>query len=114
MVSVLFEVAFVTHGATALAVKVRVTDPAVISAALGVYSAFVNELALVKVPVPLDVHVTLEKLEAIAPLVILTGPELEQVTTGLPATAPGVPITVITTSVKAGVQGGLLTVQRSV
>ena len=41
------------------AVSVNVTLPAVISALLGIYVAVVNEAALAKVPVPLDVQSTL-------------------------------------------------------
>ena len=46
------------HGAFPVAVNVNVTDPAVISAGLGSYVAVVNEFGFVKVPVPLDVQVT--------------------------------------------------------
>ena len=42
-----------------------------------------------KVPVPLDVHVMPLLLVALDPAVILTGVELEQVTTSVPATAVG-------------------------
>jgi hypothetical protein len=55
----LVEVAF-PHGEFPVEVSVRVTLPAEISAALGVYAAVVNEFAFVKLPVPLDVQVTLE------------------------------------------------------
>ena len=57
IVSVFVETAFV-HPAFE-AVSVNVTLPAVMSAALGVYVQVVNELGFVKVPVPLDVQVTL-------------------------------------------------------
>ena len=58
IVSVFVDVAATVHGEVALAVKVRVTDPAVISAATWVISSQVNELALANVPVPLEVHTT--------------------------------------------------------
>ncbi len=56
IVNVLLDVAF-AHGLFPVAVRVSVTEPAVISDGLGVYVAVVNELALANVPVPLDVHV---------------------------------------------------------
>ena len=43
----------------ATAVRVSILLPAVLSAALGLYVAFVNEVALANVPVPLEVHTTL-------------------------------------------------------
>jgi hypothetical protein len=52
----LVEVALAQPGFVAL--SVNITLPAAISAALGVYVQVVKELAFVKVPVPLDVHVT--------------------------------------------------------
>ena len=58
IVKVLVDVAF-AHGALPIAVKVNVLVPAVMSAALGVYVASVNEVALANVPVPFDVHTTL-------------------------------------------------------
>ena len=58
IVRVLVEVAF-PQGALPTAVRVSVTLPAVISAALGVYVQVVSEFALVKVPVPPDVQVML-------------------------------------------------------
>ena len=56
IVSVFVEVAL-PQGELPLAVSVNVIVPAVISAALGVYVQVVNEFALAKIPVPLDVHV---------------------------------------------------------
>ena len=58
MVIVFVDVAF-AHGELPNAVKVSVTLPAEISAALGLYVAVVRDVALVNVPVPLDVHNTL-------------------------------------------------------
>ena len=58
MVNVFVEVAL-PQGAFPLAVNVKVLLPKAISAALGVYVHKVNELALVKVPVPFEVQVTL-------------------------------------------------------
>ena len=58
IVSVLEDVSGAVHGDVAIAVKVNLTDPAVISAGLGLYVAKVNELAFANVPVPLDVHTT--------------------------------------------------------
>ena len=55
IVNVLADVA-AEHVPLPLAVNVNVTLPAVISAALGVYIAAVNEFALVNEPVPEDVH----------------------------------------------------------
>jgi hypothetical protein len=46
------------QGEAAVAVNVNVTLPASLSAALGVYVQVVNEFALAKVPVPLEVHIT--------------------------------------------------------
>ena len=88
IVKVFVDVAF-AHGAFPVAVKVSVTLPAVMSAALGVYVAVVSEFGLPKVPVPLDVHVTPALLDALDPAVIFTAPELEQVETAVPATAVG-------------------------
>jgi hypothetical protein len=68
------DVAFVQPEA-ALAVKVSVTLPALISAALGVYAARLSEVAFEKVPVPLDVHSTLTWFDALAPAVTLIDPE---------------------------------------
>ena len=53
-----------------------------------------NEFGFVNVPVPLDVHVTPDELEALEPKVIFTGPFPEQVTTFEPATAVGFSYTV--------------------
>ena len=86
IVKVLVEVTL-PHGALPVAVNVSVTLPAVISAALGVYVAVVNEFALANVPVPLDVHVIPVLLVALDPAVIFTAPELEHVVTAVPATA---------------------------
>ena len=72
------------------AFNVNVTVPAAISAALGVQVARVSEFALLIVPaVPLDDHNTLLWLVALEPAVIFTATELEQVNTGVPATAVG-------------------------
>jgi hypothetical protein len=54
-----FEEAAVVQGAVPVEVKVNVTLPDEISAALGVYVQVVKEDALANVPVPLDVHATL-------------------------------------------------------
>jgi hypothetical protein len=69
------------------AVRVRVTLPAVKSLALGVYVQVVNELALAKVPVPLEVQVILVWLVALEPVVILIAPIEEQTLKSAPATA---------------------------
>ena len=58
MVSVLVAVAL-PQGALPIAVSVKVTLPAAISAALGIYVASVNELSSVKLPVPEEVQVIL-------------------------------------------------------
>ena len=58
IVSVFVSVAF-AQGLFAFAVSVNITLPAVMSAELGVYVTEVNELALTKLPVPLDVQATL-------------------------------------------------------
>ena len=76
MLSVFVDVAF-PQGAFPVAVRVSVTLPAVISAALGVYVG-VNVVPFVKVPVPLVVQFTPLLLVALAP-VIFTAPEFEQV-----------------------------------
>jgi len=88
IIKVLVEVAL-PQGEFPVAVKVSVTLPAVMSAALGAYLAFVSELALVNIPVPLDVHNTPLLFVALAPAVIFTNPELEQVDIPAPATAVG-------------------------
>ena len=49
----------------------------------------VSEFAFVNAPVPLDVHIILLWLVALAPAVIFTAPELEQVNTDVPAIAVG-------------------------
>ena len=114
IVIILFDVAF-AQGALPKAVNVKVTLPADISAALGVYVAPANEVALVIVPaLPLEVHSTLEKLVAVAPVVILTPVALEQTVKGVPAEAVAGALTVIITSLTAAVHGALLTVQRMV
>ena len=56
--------------------------------------AVVNEVALVKVPDPFDVHVVPVLLVALDPAVIFTAPELEQVATAVPATAVGAAVMV--------------------
>ncbi len=93
MVNILFEVAL-PHGEFPIAVRVNVTLPAVISAALAAYVAKVNEVALVNVPVPLEVHVTPLLLVALDPAVIFTAPALEQVAIAVPATAAGAAVIV--------------------
>jgi len=57
--------------------------------------AVVNEVALVKVPVPFDVQVTPLLLVALDPAVMFTAPEEEQVATAVPATAVGAAVMVI-------------------
>lgn len=52
-------------------------------------------MAFVKVPVPLDVHVIPELLVDVAPVVIFTGAELEQVFMAVPADAVGAAVIVI-------------------
>jgi hypothetical protein len=52
-------------------------------------SPSVNEVALVNVPDPFDVHTTLALLDALDPAVIFTAPELEQVEIAVPAVAVG-------------------------
>ena len=68
-----------------VAVNVKVTLPAVVSAALGLYLAVVKEVAPVKVPVPLLVHKTPELLVELEPPVIFTAPDVEHVPTAVPA-----------------------------
>jgi hypothetical protein len=86
MVSILEEVAF-AHGGLPKAVSVRVTLPAVISAAVGVYVHKVNEVRLANAPKP-DADQEIAGLFVTpAPEVILTAPVLEQVVTGFPAFA---------------------------
>ena len=89
------EVAF-PHGEVPNAVKVIVTKPGILSAALGVYVAVVNEVGFVKVPVPLDDHNTLVLFVADEPAVILTADDplkvcvgSEQVVVADPALAVG-------------------------
>ena len=57
--------------------------------------AVVNEVALVKVPVPLEVQVIPLLLVALDPAVMFTAPEEEQVATAVPATAVGAAVMVI-------------------
>ena len=52
-------------------------------------------MALANVPVPLDVHVIPELFVEVAPAVIFTGPDVEQVLTAVPATAVGADVIVI-------------------
>jgi len=59
MVNVFVEAAL-PQGVLPVAVRVRVTLPAEMSAVLGVYVQVVKELAFAKVPVPLDVQVAEE------------------------------------------------------
>ena len=86
MVSVFDEVT-IEHGALPVAVRVRVTLPAVISAALGVYVG-VKVVPPVKVPLPLVVQFTLTELGELAP-VIATPPPVEQVDWFPPAFGAG-------------------------
>ena len=67
------------------AVNVRVTLPAAISAALGVYLQVVNEFGLANVPVPLDVQVTVVWFVALEPAVTLKVPTEEQFVIAVPA-----------------------------
>jgi len=68
-----------------VAVRVRMTLPAVISPALGVYLAVVKDVAPVNVPVPLLVHKTPALLVALDPAVIFTAPDVEHVPIAVPA-----------------------------
>ena len=96
IVSVLFAETGEAHGELGAAVNVMVTLPAAISAALGVYVAVVNEFSFAKVPVPFGVdHVIPELLPEVAPVVMFTAPELEQVFTAVPALAVGACVMVI-------------------
>jgi hypothetical protein len=96
MVRVLLDVAFAAQGELGVAVNNNVMLPALISAALGVYVAVVNEFALANDPVPFGVdHVMPELFVEVEPAVILTAPEPEQVLTAVPATAVGAPVMVI-------------------
>ena len=54
----------------------------------------VSEVALVKLPLPLEVHVIPVSLVADEPAVMFTAPELEQVVTAVPATAVGAAVIV--------------------
>lgn len=71
-----------------LTVSLIVTLPARISAALGLYFAFVKDVVPVKVPVPLLLQRTLTSLLALAPTVIFTGAPFEQVVSPVPAIDP--------------------------
>ena len=88
IVNVLFDVALLQEPLP-LTVKVRVTLPAAISPALGVYIAKVKESASVKVPVPLEDQSTPSVFVAEAPVVMSTAPELAHVEIAVPATAVG-------------------------
>ena len=88
IVNVFVEVAF-AQVPLPVAVKVIVTLPAVISAALGVYVAVVKDVAFANVPVPLEVQVVPALLLALEPAVIFTAPLFEQVPTAVPAEALG-------------------------
>ena len=90
-----------------VAVNVRVTEPAVISAALGVYVQVVKEVELANVPVPLDVHVVTKVFVALDPVVMLIAPEFEQVVIAVPATAVGKAFTVTVTETVLGVVAGI-------
>ena len=72
IVTILVDVAFVQL-AFPVAVRVRVTLPAVMSAAPGVYVQPVSEVAFVRVPAaPLDVQKTPALFDALAPVVMFT------------------------------------------
>ena len=86
IVSILVEVAF-AHGGLPKAVSVRVTLPATISAAVGVYVHAVNDVRLVNVPKPEADQEIAGLFVTVAPEVIFTAPVLEQVVTGFPAFA---------------------------
>ena len=58
MVNVLVAVTNPVQGDNAFTVSVKVTLPFDLSAALGLYVQVVNEVGLVKLPVPFDVHNT--------------------------------------------------------
>ena len=55
----------------------------------------VNEVAFAKVPLPLEVQLTLALFVADDPVVMFTAPELEQVFIAVPATAVGAAVMVI-------------------
>ena len=55
-------------------------------------------MELAKVPVPLEVQATAELLVALAPAVMLTAPEFEQVTMAVPATEVGAGVMVMVRS----------------
>lgn len=86
IVSILVEIAL-GQGVLPKAVRVIVTLPAVISAAVGVYVQFVKELRFTNVPNPEEDQVIRGLFVMLAPEVILTAPEFEQVVTGFPAFA---------------------------
>jgi hypothetical protein len=75
------------QGLFPVAVSVSILLPAAISAALGKYVHKVSEIALVKVPVPLEVQSTPAVLVALAPAVMFTAPLVAQVVIDVPATA---------------------------
>jgi hypothetical protein len=75
------------QGLFPVAVSVSILLPAAISAALGKYVHKVSEVALVKVPVPLEVQSTPAILVALAPAVMFTAPLVAQVVMVAPATA---------------------------
>jgi hypothetical protein len=85
MVSTRVDVASV-HGAFAIAFNVSVTDPAVASAALGVYVGF-SAVVLLKEPVPELVHRRDDWLVAVAPLNVYATPS--QIVAASPAFAVG-------------------------
>jgi hypothetical protein len=88
IVNVFVDVAAV-HEPALFAVSFIVTLPALISAALGLYVAAVNDVALVNVPVPVDDHAIDDWFVAEEPPVIFTAPELEHVARSAPAAAVG-------------------------
>ena len=85
IVNALVEIALV-QPVSAVAVRVSVTPPLVMSVALGVYVHPVSELAFVSVPaVPLEVQATLTAFAALAPVVISTPVCVEQIDMAVPA-----------------------------
>ena len=94
MVNVLVEIAFV-QGEFAT-VRVNVTLPLLISAALGVYVAVFNEPCVpLKEPVPLELHVVVVKLDAVASDEIFVPVAVEHIDKAAPAEAVGVCLTVM-------------------
>ncbi len=98
MVNVFVDVAF-EQLVLPVAVNVKVTLPAEISAALGVYVQVVSEVAFANKPVPLDVHVVPALFVELEPVVIFTAPLFEHVITAVPAFAVGAAFTVTVTGV---------------